>query len=170
MTNQELELINIFALITGNLGIQGRGIITLYPHSNLQGQLNVGLQVGETNYSKLLEKIQAGKVQGLLIIGDGSALDQQLFQPEVRKVVITPLINEGLTADVILPGSILAETSGSVTNSEGKVQGLMPALRPPGGKENWQILLELAQAMGYEMGYQGPKKIFGDMVNQVMKK
>ena len=169
LTNPELELLAQFALLTGNLGFPGRGIISLYPHSNIQGQLNLGVGVGEDIYSNLLEEIKGRKIQGMLIIGDGSALDQQLFQSDLRKVVITPLTNEDLTADIVLPGSVLAETSGSVTNSEGSVRRLKLAIPPPGGKENWQILMELARLLGYEMGYHSPDKIFSDMVNQVMK-
>ena len=52
-------------------------------------------------------------------------------------------------AHVVLPLSSAAETSGTMTNQERRVQSLTPAIPPVAGMETWQILCRLAGQMGY---------------------
>jgi NADH dehydrogenase/NADH:ubiquinone oxidoreductase subunit G len=50
--------------------------------------------------------------------------------------------------DIVLPMSLIAEKSGSLTNIVGSVQNFSPALDAPGDcKPAWQFLLELAKKM-----------------------
>ncbi len=60
------------------------------------------------------------------------------------------------SADVFLPATTFAEQQGSYTNLEGRVQFLRPpvALRAP-LKESWEVLTELATALGMELAYTG---------------
>jgi formate dehydrogenase major subunit len=53
------------------------------------------------------------------------------------------------SASVALPLSATAETSGTMTNAERRVQRLQRAVPPPGGMENWEILSHLAGLLGY---------------------
>jgi NADH dehydrogenase/NADH:ubiquinone oxidoreductase subunit G len=59
-------------------------------------------------------------------------------------------------ADVVLPGTSFAETQGSYTNLEGRVQLLRPALdvEPP-RRQGWEVLTELATYLGLELDYPG---------------
>jgi NADH dehydrogenase/NADH:ubiquinone oxidoreductase subunit G len=59
-------------------------------------------------------------------------------------------------ADVVLPSTTLAEQQGSFTNLEGRVQFLRPPIgvRPP-RRESWEVLTELASALGLELDYAG---------------
>jgi NADH dehydrogenase/NADH:ubiquinone oxidoreductase subunit G len=50
---------------------------------------------------------------------------------------------------VALPLSSTAETSGTVTNAERRVQRLQRAVPPAGGMETWEILSQLASLLGY---------------------
>ncbi len=52
-------------------------------------------------------------------------------------------------ANVVLPLSSAAETSGTMTNQERRVQSLQAAIPPLAGLETWQILSQLAARMGY---------------------
>ena len=52
-------------------------------------------------------------------------------------------------ANVVLPLSSTAETSGTVTNAERRVQSLQRAVPAPAGLETWQLLTRLAAHMGY---------------------
>ena len=59
-------------------------------------------------------------------------------------------------ADVVLPSTTLAEQQGSFTNLEGRVQFLRPPIgvRPP-RRESWEVLTELAAALGLNLDYAG---------------
>ncbi|WP_031514788.1 FAD-dependent oxidoreductase [Desulfofalx alkaliphila] len=163
-----LKMMEALALITGNLGRQERGIISLYPHANIQGQLDLGIKVTVHDYKDLINGLKAGDFKGLLVVDDGSGIDSQLLQQGVKTIVITPLMQQGLYADVILPGSAFGETGGTYTNCEGKIQPVQRALSPVAGLETWQILLELAKNLGYEMNYQQGSDIYREMIKRLI--
>jgi len=52
-------------------------------------------------------------------------------------------------ANVVLPLSATAATSGTMTNLERRVQRLQRAVTPGAGIETWQILCQIAAGMGY---------------------
>jgi NADH dehydrogenase/NADH:ubiquinone oxidoreductase subunit G len=60
-------------------------------------------------------------------------------------------------ADVVLPSATFAETQGSYTNLEGRVQFLRPVLPvTPPLREGWDVLCELGQRLGMpDMDYLG---------------
>jgi formate dehydrogenase major subunit/formate dehydrogenase alpha subunit len=56
-------------------------------------------------------------------------------------------------ADVLLPAASFAEKSGTFTNTERRIQMVHKALQPPGdAREDWQIIIELAQRLLAEGG------------------
>jgi len=59
-------------------------------------------------------------------------------------------------ADVGLPGTSFAESQGSYTNLEGRVQLLRPPLdlEPP-RRQGWEVLAELARHLGLELDFPG---------------
>jgi formate dehydrogenase major subunit len=64
-------------------------------------------------------------------------------------------------ANVVLPLSSLAETSGTVTNQERRVQRVRQATPPRNGMETWQILSHLGARMGhrFKMKYAGAEEV-----------
>jgi formate dehydrogenase major subunit len=64
-------------------------------------------------------------------------------------------------ANVVLPLSSLAETSGTVTNQERRVQRVRQAIPPRNGMETWQVLSNLAARMGhrFKLKYAGVDEI-----------
>jgi predicted molibdopterin-dependent oxidoreductase YjgC len=60
-------------------------------------------------------------------------------------------------AHAVLPLSSFAETSGTVTSQERRVQRLAQAMPPRAGMESWRILCEIGARMGYrfKMKYPG---------------
>jgi predicted molibdopterin-dependent oxidoreductase YjgC len=52
-------------------------------------------------------------------------------------------------ANVVLPLCSAAETSGTLTNHERRVQAIQQAIPPLAGIETWQILRRLGEAMGF---------------------
>lgn len=158
---EELKLLSHFALLTGNLGVPGKGIVTLYPYGNINYQLHTGIM---TNPEKQLSSIKA-----LLVIGDDTELNKELLQHGVKTIVVTPHLQNHLQADVILPGATFAETNGTVLNYEGRFQRLVAGLQPPAGKQNWEILAELAKGLGHEKRYANETEIHCEMVKNYYK-
>ena len=67
-------------------------------------------------------------------------------------------------ADVILPASAFPEKTGTVTNTDRRVQLGRVAVNPPGeARQDWWIIQELANRLGLSWNYQHPKDIFGEM-------
>lgn len=73
-------------------------------------------------------------------------------------------------ADVVLPSNTFAETDGTYTNIERRVQRLRPALDPRGAEEaDWKILGRIAARMGVEgFGFPDAEAIF-DEVNGLVE-
>jgi predicted molibdopterin-dependent oxidoreductase YjgC len=65
-------------------------------------------------------------------------------------------------ADVLLPGAFWMEDEGTVVNPEGRVQRLVPAVPPPGGRPNWGILASLADALGARWRYVSAEDAFAE--------
>jgi formate dehydrogenase major subunit len=67
-------------------------------------------------------------------------------------------------ADVILPASTALEKTGTVTNTDRRVQVLRPALEPPGeAREDWRIICDLSTSFGLPMQYTSPEEVFSEL-------
>ncbi|HET7419978.1 MAG TPA: 2Fe-2S iron-sulfur cluster-binding protein [Candidatus Dormibacteraeota bacterium] len=77
------------------------------------------------------------------------------------------LPRDGYDRAVVLPAATFAERQGSYTNLEGTVQFLRPpvALRPP-LREGWEVLAELAAALGLTLDYAGIMPIYQALSEQ----
>ncbi|MCP5038741.1 MAG: formate dehydrogenase subunit alpha [Rhodobacteraceae bacterium] len=71
-------------------------------------------------------------------------------------------------ADVVFPAASFAEKDGTFTNTERRVQLLRKAIDPPGkARADWEILCDVATAMGYEMSYDGTAAIMEEIASLV---
>jgi len=52
-------------------------------------------------------------------------------------------------ADIVLPGSVVFETTGTMTNAEGRTQPVNRATTAPGGRDSATVLRELSGRLGY---------------------
>lgn len=66
-------------------------------------------------------------------------------------------------AHVFLPGTSFLEKNGTFTNAERRLGRVRPAMKPLTGKHEWQITMEIAQAMGYPMHYNDPSEIMDEI-------
>ncbi|MDE4907902.1 molybdopterin-dependent oxidoreductase [Methanogenium marinum] len=71
-------------------------------------------------------------------------------------------------ADVVLPAAVFAETEGTATNAERRVQRIHQAQEPPEGvKPHWKIVVDIASALGEPLGYETPEDIFADITANI---
>lgn len=66
-------------------------------------------------------------------------------------------------AHVFLPGASFLEKDGTFTNAERRINRVRAVMKPKTGKHEWQIICEIATAMGYPMSYAHPSAIMDEI-------
>lgn len=88
-------------------------------------------------------------------IGDQSGIDENTF------IIAQASYKSpwGERADIVLPSAIWSEQSGTLTNTEGRVQRMSKAVEPAGeARADWEVLTLLAEQLGLSIG--GAEEIF----------
>jgi formate dehydrogenase major subunit len=68
-------------------------------------------------------------------------------------------------AHVFFPGTSFLEKDGTFTNAERRINRVRPVMAARNGKQEWQIVCELAEAMGYEMHYENSSQIMDEIAS-----
>lgn len=198
--NNVFDIANI-ALLTGNIGKEGTGILPLRGQNNVQGagdmgclpnQFVGGLKIINDDHRKviedawnvslnpknghtqtgMLEKMSEGKMKALYIIGENPIMADVNMNhttdaiKNVDLVIVQDLFlhETAKIADVVLPARSWAEVDGTYTNADRRVQRTRQGIDAhPNTKEDWQILCELAQLMGYDMSYNSSEEIWNEV-------
>jgi len=119
---------------------------------------------------ELLSGIEQGEIRGLLVAGRealGKVGTGILSMPLFSVMISSELPAKAPYASVTLPGATFAETEGTYTNCERRIQKLQQAVQPAAGKQNWQILAALANALGYAQDYNSAAEIFQEIAELV---
>jgi formate dehydrogenase major subunit len=66
-------------------------------------------------------------------------------------------------AHVFFPGTSFLEKDGTFTNAERRINRVRQVKAPMQGKHEWQVVCELAQAMGYDMRYNSAAEIMDEI-------
>ncbi len=66
-------------------------------------------------------------------------------------------------AHVFLPGASFLEKDGTFTNAERRINRVRPVMPSRVGKDEWQVVCEIATAMGYPMSYDHPSQIMDEI-------
>jgi formate dehydrogenase major subunit len=66
-------------------------------------------------------------------------------------------------AHVFLPGTSFLEKDGTFVNAERRINRVRPVIKPKTGKHEWEIVCEIAQAMGYPMHYENTSQIMDEV-------
>ena len=66
-------------------------------------------------------------------------------------------------AHVLLPGTSFLEKDGTFTNAERRINRVRPVMAAKTGKQEWEIVAEIAQAMGYPMHYDDAAQIMDEI-------
>jgi formate dehydrogenase major subunit len=105
----------------------------------------------------LAEALGAGQIKAVVVLGEDplgapnlpEAFKQGLLAADLLVVADLFLTRTAQAAHAVLPLSTLAETSGTLTNLERRVQRVERAIPARTGVENWQLLCRLAAALGH---------------------
>ncbi|MGH7902899.1 MAG: 2Fe-2S iron-sulfur cluster-binding protein [Candidatus Dormibacteraceae bacterium] len=120
----------------------GAAVMPLYRGTNERGALEIGIAAGSGDLEG---------VTGLVCWGrPPAAIPESVRFLAVCDILLRPQHRRGdREPDVVLPGISFAETQGSYTNLEGRIQFLHPplAVRPP-RREGWEVLSELLANLG----------------------
>jgi formate dehydrogenase major subunit len=66
-------------------------------------------------------------------------------------------------AHVLLPGSSFLEKDGTFTNAERRISRVRKVMPPKAGYADWEVTIELARRLGYEMDYTHPSQIMDEI-------
>ncbi len=125
---------------------------------------------------EIIDAIHDGQITGMYILGENPAMsdpDQIHARAALAKLDHLVVQDIFLTetawhADVVFPASAHAEKSGTYTNTNRQVQLGRPAISPPGeARQDWQLVMEIANGLGLGWDYQDPSDIYREM-QQVM--
>jgi formate dehydrogenase alpha subunit len=126
--------------------------------------------------SELPDRIMEGEIRALYLMGENIALTdpdvnhtrKALSRLEFLVVQDLFLTETAAFADVILPACSWAEKEGTFTNTERRVQRFHQALQPLGdSRPDWEIIVALAQRLGYPMDYASPEAIMAEIAATV---
>ena len=120
------------------------------------------------NLIDIIDRCQKGDIKALYVVGENPletlpasfGAKEALEKLEVL-VCQDPFLTEtAKLAHVVFPVSTFAEKDGTVTNQEGKVQFLRPALDSLGESTlDWHVIVGLANALGTSMEYETTQDI-----------
>lgn len=121
---------------------------------------------------EIMDHVYRGEIKGMYILGENPAMSDpdveharkalaHLDHLVVQDIFVTETANY---ADVILPASAFPEKSGTVTNTNRQVQVARKAVNAPGeAREDWAILVDLANRIGLDWDYDDPREVFDEM-------
>jgi formate dehydrogenase alpha subunit len=121
---------------------------------------------------EIMRAAEAGTIKGLYIMGENPMLSdpnithvkEALEKLEFLVVQDIFLSETAQLADLVLPGTSFAEKEGTFTNTARRIQRIHKAISPIGqSREDWRIICQIAQKMGYPMTYQSPAEIMDEI-------
>jgi len=119
----------------------------------------------------MLDAAIAGQFKAIFIQGEDIAQSDPNVKhvkhglASMELVIVQDLfINETAAfAHVFLPGTSFLEKDGTFTNAERRINRVRPVMAPKNGKQEWQIVSELSEALGYPMHYDNAAQIMDEI-------
>ena len=115
-----------------------------------------------------------GEIKGMYVMGENPAMSDPnlnhtrgaLANLEFLAVQDIFLTETACFADVVLPSTAFPEKTGTYTNTDRRVQIGRRAVSPPGeAREDWRIVAELSERLGYPMDYASEAEIFDEIAS-----
>ena len=186
-----VKLLIDLSLITGNIGCSGGGVYPLYKGSNSQGATDLGLTTIVDNpsaldkidnramsFAKILDLINNNHVEVLHLIGDFvESYNDKLFeiinssQNKIEVISHKSMINNNRNevSDFILPSTTFAESEGTKTNIERRIQLSKMAIKPKNDQTQvWKSIQTLSNHFDAKsFRYSKVEKVFDDISENV---
>ena len=159
VTVEAAKLIANMAVISGHIGKPRSGIIELKPKNNSQGLVDIGINKSPREIEK---GIADKKIKALLIFGEDIA-HINLNNLDFLMVQDTHLTETAKKADVVLPGVGFAESIGTFTSAERRIQRTNRAIPPITDLENWEVIVKLMYALDKSVNYNSIEDILNEM-------
>jgi len=121
---------------------------------------------------EMVNAAAAGEIQAMYIVGENpmvsdpdlSHVAEGLKGLDFLCVQDIFLTETAQLADVVLPAACFAEKEGTFTNTERRVQRIMPALPPPGeALPDWQIICRLGRRLGPGFDFTSPTAVMDEI-------
>lgn len=133
--------------------------------------VEINSHIGDTQ-TKTFERMESDEVKALYIIGENplladvhlnhtTKLFEQLDLLIVQDIFLTTTAQ---MADVVLPAKSWGEVDGTYVNTDRRVQRVRKAVEAhPNVREDWEILCDLSNRLGYEMNYENSEEIWDEV-------
>jgi formate dehydrogenase major subunit len=125
------------------------------------------------NLTEMFEAMEDGSLKAVYCIGENPAQSEADSEQAVRRLKALDflvvqdifLTKTAQLADVVLPATAgWAETDGTTTNSERRVQRVRKAVTPPGeAREDIDIICELAARLGHDWKYADAETVWNEL-------
>ncbi len=163
LTSEAAKLVADIAVVSGQIGKPRRGIIQLKPKNNSQGLGDMGI---DTPSKDVVEAIENKKIKGMFIIGeDISNVDlNKLEFLVVQDLYLTPTAK---LADVVLPAVSYAESSGTFTSAERRIQRTNAAIPALSGYKNWEVINEMMFILGMTDNYRSVDQLTEELSKDI---
>ncbi len=155
MTVEGAELIGQIALLSGHIGSPRDGILLVKAKNNSQGLVDLGVKAG----SEAVEGVKA-----LLVFGEDPGLKNNDL--EFLMVSDTHMTSTAEKADVVFPGTGFADTNGTFTNTERRLQAVEAAVEE-GVMPNWLLAQQLALVFEEDYGFEDTMDISREMDDRI---
>jgi NADH-quinone oxidoreductase subunit G len=146
---------------------------------NVNGAKDLGFPLkvgadGAPDIAALRAQVEKGGVRALYVFDpgpEGSIGDVKWVIDAKRNGTLSLLIVQGVlltplaqAADIVLPGASWVEKDVAYVNGEGRLQTAARAITPPGeAQEDWQILVNVAQALGTPLSFTSSAAVRADL-------
>ena len=176
------------ALLTGNVGKEGAGVMAMGSAANLQGSWDMGCHPAYLPgyrpavtpglpQPELLDAISSRRIRAAILAGVDPAADDPnrgdatvaLENLDFLVVMDSTRTATAEKAHVVLPLSTFAEQDGSFTNGERRVQRVRQVFTPrEGSMPGWEIMMELGHRMGEDgFHFEGASAIFDEIARSI---
>jgi len=143
VSREAAKALTDLAVVTGKIGSPRNGIILLKAMNNSQGAYDMGIK-------KSVDQIDWKGIKAVITFGEGLP---QSAQKNLKLLISSDLFISDTTekAHVIFPAASFAESLGTYTNTERRVQKLQAPFTPKTGMSNLDIVAGLAKALGSDI-------------------
>ena len=169
------------AMLTGNIGKVGAGLIPLRGQNNVQGACDMGcLPYYAPDYKKpekiglmtpdIIDAVLKGKIKAIYNIGEDIAHIHP-NQSKVRKaleklefLVVNEIFPNEITryADIIFGVRSAYEKEGVYINAERRLHLSQPVIHSD-LPDDWEVLSEISKRMGFEVSYKSSEDVWNEV-------